>query len=284
MPRVDTGKPNGRPTKKNAQAIARILKVARTGLPLKFAAQAGNIDAETLAQWRVKDPEFDRALSQARLAAVEEKWKQIQKAAQDRLDADGNLIKAGDWKCLAWSLERAYPAEFARPEVALNLAMQNNVTQNFLSISISGTEAKAIEAEAAPIRESVAQMFSKYRPAVLGNGNGAGGDEAVASSVQQPAKPAMITHKVGDEKSQAFWRLLVGSDPEKSIVAKATATFVCRMILAEVLGYRAAGVKVEFKDDPVRLCDVLGAIDKSCDGPSGWQLMQKKAGYCDDVV
>jgi hypothetical protein len=90
MPHVKTGKSTGRPPKKNAQTIERILKIARTGLPLKFAAQAGDIDAETLAQWRLKDPGFDHALSQARLEAVEEKWKLIQKASEDRVDADGN--------------------------------------------------------------------------------------------------------------------------------------------------------------------------------------------------
>src|SRR5262245_44719388 len=110
MPHVKTGKPVGRPPKKNPQALARILKVARTGLPLKFAAQAGNIDLDTLGQWRARDPVFAKALSQARLAAVEEKWKLIQKAAEDRVDADGKLLKAGDWRSLAWSLERAYPA------------------------------------------------------------------------------------------------------------------------------------------------------------------------------
>src|SRR5690242_9174938 len=115
MPRVKTGRPAGRPPKKSPQVIARILKIARTGLPLKFAAQAGDIDAETLAQWRAKDPEFNRAISQARLEAVEKRWQQIQKAAEDRLDADGNLVKAGDWKSLAWQLERSHPADFARP-------------------------------------------------------------------------------------------------------------------------------------------------------------------------
>jgi hypothetical protein len=275
MPRVATGKPNGRPTKKNAQAIARILKVARTGLPLKFAAQAGNIDADTLAQWCAKDPDFNRALSEARLEAVEKRWKQIQKAAEDRLDADGNLVKAGDWKSLAWQLERAYPSEFARPEVALNLAMQNNVTQNFLSISITGEQAREIESEAAPIRESVSQMFSQYRPTVLGNGEKV---HEVEVFEQQPVQPTVIVHTDGDEKRQAFWKMLVSGDPETP-TERATALFVCRTVLVETLGYRAAGVKVEFKDDPVRLSDVLGAIDKLCDGPAGWQLMQRKAGY-----
>ena len=76
-----------------------------------------------------------------------------------------------------------------------------------------------------------------------------------------------IEHKDGDEKRASFWRTLVSSNPGKSIVAKATATFVCQKILAETCGYQAAGMKVEFKDDPVRLCDALGAIDKLCEGP-----------------
>jgi hypothetical protein len=281
MPRVATGKPAGRPPKKNPQVIARILKVARTGLPLKFAAQAGDIDAETLAQWRVKDPEFDRALSQARLAAVEEKWKQIQKAAQDRLDADGNLVKAGDWKSLAWQLERAYPGEFARPEFQLNL-QSNSLTQNYLSISISGSEAKSIEAQAEPIRASVQEMFQKYKPGLIGNGEGKVREietTPVSESGQQTHGIPVIEHKVGDEKRQSFWKAIVNTDPEKALVARETALFVCRTILVEVLGYRAAGVKVEFSDDPVRLSDVLGAIDKLCEGPGGWQAMQKKAGF-----
>jgi hypothetical protein len=169
MPRAKTSNTVGRPPKKNAQVIARILKIARTGLPLKFAAQAGNIDAETLSRWRAEGPVFERALSQARLEAVEKRWQLIQKAAEDRLDADGKLVKAGDWKSIAWQLERAYPAEFARPEVALNLALQNNVTENRLTIQITAAEAEAIQARAEPIRQHVAEMFERYRPQALGN-------------------------------------------------------------------------------------------------------------------
>jgi hypothetical protein len=229
MPRVATGKPAGRPPKKNPQVVARILKIARTGLPLKFAAQAGNIDAETLAQWRAKDPEFNQALSQARLEAVEKRWQQIQKAAQDRLDADGNLVKAGDWKSLAWQLERAYPAEFARPEFQLNL-QSNSLTQNFLSISITGEQAREIEVEAAPVRESVAAMFERYRPA-LGNGEGKVHDvEATASPEPDQSATAMpaITHKAGDQKRTSFWQSIVRANPEEALVARETAIFVCR--------------------------------------------------------
>jgi hypothetical protein len=274
MPRVDTGKPNGRPTKKNAQAIARILKVARTGLPLKFAAQAGDIDAETLAQWRAKDPEFDRALSQARLAAVEEKWKQIQKAAQDRLDADGNLIKAGDWKCLAWSLERAYPAEFARPEVALNLAMQNNVTQNFLSISITGEEVRAIESQADPVRQSVHAMFVSYRPQVLGNGDKAKPIDVEAEKVRDEPP---IERRPGDENRAEFWAQFT-SNRDRAVEAS-TAVFVVTTIVGQVIGAHRGG-KVEFKG-PVSVGDCLDRIDQlvGVGSAAGWQRIQKKAGY-----
>src|SRR4029077_19161619 len=154
-----------------------------------------------------------------------------------RLDTDGNLVKSGDWKSLAWSLERAYPAEFARPEVALNLAMQTNLTQNFLNISISGPEAKAIESEAAPIRASVQEMFRKFRPS-LGNGDDDREKEAVASSVQPAAKTTVIEHRPGDEKRESFWRTMTTSDPEKALVARETALLVSRIVLAEVLGYR----------------------------------------------
>ena len=72
----------------------------------------------------------------------------------------------GYWQGAAWFLERKYPTQFAKPEIQLSL--NNSFTQNNLSITISGDEAKAIEADANPVRASVKAMFDKYRP----NGNG----------------------------------------------------------------------------------------------------------------
>jgi hypothetical protein len=191
------------------------------------------------------------------------------------------LVKAGDWKSLAWQLERAYPAEFARPEVALNLAMQNNLTQNYLSISITGEQAREIESQANPVRESVAAMFERYRPALSNGEGGIHEVEATAShELEQRAEGTpIIGHKVGDEKRQAFWQSIVRANPEETLMAQETALFVCQTILAEVLGFRATGAKIEFKDNPVRLSDVLGMIDRACEGPAGWQLLQSKAGY-----
>jgi hypothetical protein len=68
------------------------------------------------------------------------------------------------------------------------------------------------------------------------------------------------------------------SDSEKTLVAKATANFVCREILAEVLGSRGAGMRLEFSEEAVKLTDLLEAIDRAS-GADGWQAMQKKGGF-----
>jgi len=45
-----TGRPKGRPSKKVPATIDRILRVARSGLPLKFAAAAGGIAYDVVLQ------------------------------------------------------------------------------------------------------------------------------------------------------------------------------------------------------------------------------------------
>jgi hypothetical protein len=273
-----TGRPPGKPTKKTPQAQARILEVARSGLPLKFAAQAGDITYDALLSWQQRDPEFARELSQARLAAVEQKWQLIQKAAEDRLDADGNLVKAGDWKSLAWSLERAWPAEFARPEIALSL--NNNFTQNTLSITISAAEADQIEAQSEPVRQKVAAMFAAYQP-LRGRGNGEGPRtvELEAEPASRAAELAPIERRAGDEQRPTFWLQFVSSDGERR-VEKNCAIFVTKMITDEVVGRgRGNQAIVAFKNDPITVGEVISVIEKLCGGPSGFQLLQRKAGY-----
>ena len=46
-----------------------MLATARSGLPLKFVAQAGGIAYDVFLDWRGRDPAFDRAIEEARLAA-----------------------------------------------------------------------------------------------------------------------------------------------------------------------------------------------------------------------
>jgi hypothetical protein len=133
-----------------------MLATARSGLPLKFVAQAGGIAYDVFLDWRGRDPEFDRALEEARLASVQERWEQIMKLG------NGTEEKPGAWKALAWSLERTEASSFARPEVQLHLA--TNIVRNNLTITIAPEEVREIEAQSAPIREKVRQMFAAYRP------------------------------------------------------------------------------------------------------------------------
>jgi hypothetical protein len=257
MPHVRTGKSVGRPSKKTPETIERILRVARTGLPLKFAAQAGSIDVETLSQWVAKDPELEQALTRARLEAVEERWQLIKRAAE------GYKENPPDWRAVAWQLERTN-LDFARPEVALNLAMQNN-TVNHLTINITGQEYAAIESEAEPIREKVRAMLTKYRPST-GNGDGV-----------HDIEPPPITHSENDAQNPAFWRRLVTSPPECKI-AKNTAVFAARTLLQQVMGYRANRMEVVFTDDPVTVEDLFALLEK-LGGPASWQKAQQLGGF-----
>jgi hypothetical protein len=62
----------------------------------------------------------------------------------------------------------------------------------------------------------------------------------------------VIAHKVGDEKSPAFWRILASSDLQ-SLLSKDTAVFTLRaiLVLAQVIGYRAHRMSIHFTSDPV---------------------------------
>ena len=98
----------GAPSKKDPEAIRRALKVAKSGLPLRFIAAAANVSTETLLQWRRSDEKFDRDLETARLVGVQEKWDAIKAAAEAN--------PATSWSAIAWQLERGFPAEFGRSE------------------------------------------------------------------------------------------------------------------------------------------------------------------------
>jgi hypothetical protein len=208
----------------------------------------------------------------------------------DGTAADGNLLKAGDWRCLAWQLERAYPAEFARPEVALSLIAQNKTVENHLTINITGAEASQIEAQALPVRQKVAEMIARYRPAISGNGESKVREvealavveqhvpQAVPQAVSEVAEPAIITHSEGDEKRREFWKTLVTSNPQ-SLVAKETAILAIRTLLLELQGFKAHRAQINFDHDPVTAGDLFDKLEKLCGGSAGWQLAQKLSGY-----
>jgi hypothetical protein len=213
----------------------------------------------------------------------------IKRAVALRLYKRLQKIESGadGWQGTGWVLERLYPTRFAKPEIQLSFN-NNTLTQNYLSISITGEQARAIEAEARPSRERVAKMFEQYRPQDFGEHSRADSrpelearDVEVLVSSEQPvlqaAEPAKITHRDGDEKRPGFWQVLVESDPQ-SPVAKQTAIFAIRSILLELQGLKAHRAEIEFGDDPVRLGDLFALLEK-LSGPNGWQLMQRKAGF-----
>jgi hypothetical protein len=138
--------------------------------------------------WRDRDPEFARALDQAPLESVEKKWNLIQKIAA----GFGN--NPPDWRAATWSLERTFPAEFSRPET--QVALQANVVQNNLTITISAEEYRRSEAQAEESRAKVRELFQQYRPGALGNGNT--GYSNIAKSNMQPSVLNRATMRVAD--------------------------------------------------------------------------------------
>jgi hypothetical protein len=145
----------GQPTKKNPLALKRILKIAKSGLPLHFVAQAGDITRETLIQWRKQDPDFDRLLQAARLEAVERRWNRIEKAAI------GSEEHPPAWQADAWALERAHPQHFSRPETQLHL--ENNVTNIAaeFTIHVTGEKADKIDSRAALLHARTLALFDR---------------------------------------------------------------------------------------------------------------------------
>lgn len=146
----------GRPTKMTRALVAKIAEALSFGLSDEEAADVAGISDLTLTTWR-KRPDFLR---------------DIKHAVSARLLLRLKRIDAGEdgWQGTAWCLERMYPTRFAKPEI--QLSFHSNYTQNNLSISVTVSEAKEIEAIAEPVRQSVKDMFASYKPA-LGNGNGA---------------------------------------------------------------------------------------------------------------
>jgi len=142
----------GAPTKRNSLVLKRILKTAESGLPLHFCAQAGNITSETLLQWRKQNPQFDQLLQTARLKAVEQRWRRIEKAAK------GSLDHPPDWKADAWSLERVYPQLFGRPD--LQLSVNQSVSTGPTNVVVVGPEqAKVLATRYEQIRVKTKELL-----------------------------------------------------------------------------------------------------------------------------
>ena len=107
----------GRPTKKTPQRCRALYKAIEEGLPFIAACQSAGISYESFKLWRRTDPRFAQAVDLAEAKSIEANFKYIKDARSE------------NWPAAAWLLERRHPELFSRPEVQLNLAVQNNIAQ-----------------------------------------------------------------------------------------------------------------------------------------------------------
>lgn len=106
----------GRPTKRTKKVVSELLDAISSGAPYGLACQAG-IHHDTFNDWRRRDPAFALQVDQAAARGTIKRLKKIEAQGTD-----------GAWAALAWLVERRYPADFAKPEVALNVGIQNNLS------------------------------------------------------------------------------------------------------------------------------------------------------------
>jgi hypothetical protein len=249
--------------------MARIIEVAKMGLPLHFAAKAGDISDEALLQWRRKDPKFARDLEAARLEAVERRWKRIEKAAK------GTEEHPPDWKADAWSLERVYPQFFGRPD--LQLSVNQSVSTGPTNVVVLGPErAKVLATRHQQIRAKTIARFEGQ------TGNGERRNEAPPSKPPDlPTFQAVVeeANDVGDttapaqepSPSSAWWRQFLF--PVLGVlIHKAEATKALRLVLSE-LRIAVEERILSFQSDHVTQTTFCEALEKLTGGDLGWRTM-----------
>jgi len=106
----------GRPSKRNKKVVAELLDAIASGAPFNLACQAAGLQPATFCDWRRRDPAFALEVDQAAARGTISRLNEIE--AQGR---------GGAWQALSWLVERRHPADFAKPEVALNIGIQNNL-------------------------------------------------------------------------------------------------------------------------------------------------------------
>ena len=123
----------GRPTKRTKRVVAELLDAISAGAPFNLACQAAGIAHQTFQDWRRRCPAFALQVDQAAARGTIGRLKEIEAQGKD-----------GAWQALSWLCERRHPAEFAKPEVALNIGIQNNNTTanggGFESLVVSDLE------------------------------------------------------------------------------------------------------------------------------------------------
>lgn len=258
-------KAGGRPTKRTPALERRLFEVVKTGLPLKFATAAVGISYDTMADWRNRDPKFAEALEIARLASVETQWQKIKRAAED------TDKQRGDWKALAWCLERAHPQSFSRPEIQLGVQINNSQTVNN-TLVVTAEVATVIQTRVERADANIEKLFRERKVAQTNLGDGKNGDDThkVAMSLAADA----IRLPTGQPTPGWWSQLSVGSG--ERLISDDAAEYVIRTIAVEVLGaQRTSGLAIELEAGDTVLRDVWSALS-DLTGTLGWSALVKR--------
>jgi hypothetical protein len=249
--------------------MARIIKIARTGLPLHFAAKAGDVTEETLHQWRRTDPKCARDLEEARLAAVERRWNRIEKAAK------GSVDHPPDWKADAWSLERVYPQLFGRPD--LQLSVNQSVSSGPTNIVVLGPERARLLASRHEQLRAKSIAILDARVANTGNGQGSAEQRPAASLepavVELPAASpdAAPAQEPLPAKPASWWQQFVFPVLGR-LIPKADATQALKLVLAE-LRIPADERLLDFATEQVAQSVFCKMLEKLTGSDLGWRQL-----------
>ena len=105
----------GRPTKRNKKIVAELLEAISAGAPFSLACQAAGIHPDTFQSWRRDDAAFALQVEQVAARGSLKRLKKIEQHGEEAFAA------------LCWMLERRHPEMFSKPEVQLNVGIQNNM-------------------------------------------------------------------------------------------------------------------------------------------------------------
>ena len=109
------GGSGGRPTKKTPKRCRAILAGIEAGWPYVVACRCAGVSYDVFKLWCRIDERFAKEVQLAEAQAIQANLDTIKAASRD------------NWPAAAWLLERRHPKLFARPEVQLNVGIQNNM-------------------------------------------------------------------------------------------------------------------------------------------------------------
>jgi hypothetical protein len=169
--------PGGRPTQLTPQVLEDVRRLLPTCLYLETVADYIGVTRATIGNWLRRGAREARRLARTQRARLRKReaifveffyvYKRalaegaifdlgvIKKAAQDQTDAEGKLIRPGQWQAAAWRAERRFPEQWGRKDTVVT----SDVTQRELDAAIERelerlADARQAETAGAPAPEN----------------------------------------------------------------------------------------------------------------------------------